>query len=701
VGARPVEPANARGANRLHVGVDVGGTFTDVVGVDDAGNYWAAKVPSTPGRSHVAVLEAAVQILRRSSRASEDVAHFIHGTTVATNAIIEQKGVPIGILMTDGFEDTLEIGRYKRARNYDVWFDVETPVFLAPRRRRRGVVERVDHEGNVLVPLDEDGVRRACTALVEEQGVEALAVCYLFSFRNEAHEVRTLEIVRELYPDLPVSLSCLVNPEVREYERLCVTAFDAYIRPVVATYLNELRTGLRDLGITAPLQVMESSGGIADARVTAARPSTTIMSGPAAGVVGALRAAAEAGFDDVISIDIGGTSSDVSLAVGGRPVVSRQGKILTYPVRTPMVDVNSIGAGGGSIAWFDTASGLHVGPRSAGSDPGPACYARGGNEATVTDASIVLGYVDPSYFAGGTLQLRPDLATEAVERIAERLGVGVLEAAWGIHEIVNASMTDQIRLRSVGEGHDPRKFALVLLGGAGPVHGCAIAAALGISKVVVPALPGVLSAFGLLVSDVATELSRTFHISLEALDGDVGVEKRLSAVFARMDDDGLAAMTTQSIPREAVRVSRSLEMRYVGQSFELEVPLDGEDARVPVATVAEAFEKRHLQVFGHVRQGEPAEIVNLRAVYRCPPPPRAMVRVTERGEHTRPAEQRRNAYFGPHGLISTLVYDRLGLSEGAALNGPAIVEQADTTVVIPPGWCGVAHSAGQLIVSRS
>jgi N-methylhydantoinase A len=686
----------------LHIGVDVGGTFTDVVCLRDAGGFFAAKVPSTPGRAHVGVVNATAEIVRAAGAKAEDIRHFIHGTTVATNAIIEHKGARVGILMTDGFEDTLEIGRYKRAKNYDVWFDVETPVFLAPRRRRKGIVERLDFEGNVLIPLDEDSVRAALTDLVERQGVEAIAVCYLFSFENEAHEVRTAEIAHELYPDLGISLSCKVNPEIREYERLCITAFDAYIRPVVGRYLSDLTDDLRGLGVSAPLQVMESRGGIADARLTIQRPSATIMSGPAAGVIGALRAATASGYREIISIDVGGTSSDVSLAVDGNPLISREGRILTYPVRTPMVDVTSIGAGGGSVAWFDAAGGLHVGPQSAGAEPGPACYGRGGTEATVTDASVVLGYVNPEYFAGGAFSLDPALAAEAVGRIAEVLRVSALEAAWGIHRIVNAGMTDQIRLMSVGRGHDPRRFALVLLGGAGPLHGCKIAEELGISTLVVPALPGVLSAFGLLVSDVDFEQTRTFKISLDALSQSEELFSKLGATFSKMDGEGFAAMQTQGIAASEVQIGRFLDVRYVGQSFELEIALPRSEDDFSVEEIAALFADKHERVYGHARHGEPVEILNLRSVYRCPPPPRPVTQVppTE-GSLESALKGAREIYFGgDRGLIRTPVYDRAALPGDAAFEGPAVVEQLDTTVLIHPGWRVRVDGVGHIVIER-
>ena len=685
----------------IHIGVDVGGTFTDVVAVEEGGRFWATKVPSTPLSPDEAVQAGTRKILEDAGAEAEAVKRFIHGTTVATNAIIERKGVTIGVLMTQGFEDTLEIGRYKRSRNYDLWFDVETPLFLAPRRRRKGIPERIAPDGSVLEPLDEEAVRQALRELVEEHGVEAIAVCYLFSFENADHERRTREIAGELYPELRVSLSSVVNPEVREYERLCVTAFDAYIGPVVERYLSRLAAELEEIGIEAPLQVMESRGGIADARLTRRRPSTTIMSGPAAGVVGALRAAAAAGYEEIVSIDIGGTSSDASLVADGRPLLSREGRILTYPVRTPMVDVNSIGAGGGSIAWFDVAGGLHVGPQSAGADPGPACYGRGGTEATVTDASVVLGYVDPAYFAGGSFALDADLGHEAVGRVASRLGVSPHEAAWGIHRIVNSNMTDQIRLISIGRGHDPRRFALVVLGGGGALHGCKLAEELGIRTIVVPALPGVLSAFGLLVSEVDYEQTRTVRVPVETVSGNGEASARVAEAFAAMDSSGRDVMSAQAVPAAEVVVDRFFDMRYVGQSYELEVPTEFGRNGTTAADIVRAFEEKHQRIYGHIRRGEPPEILNVRMIHRYKPPVVELAQPESLNTSVDDAlKGSRGVYLGDLGGVETPVFERTLLPIGATIAGPAIVEQIDTTVVVHPGWTARVHPTGQLVVER-
>src|SRR5512132_924124 len=425
----------------IQIGVDIGGTFTDIVALDHAGRLALTKVPSTPKDLLDGIGAAVTQVLALAGARPVDVERFIHGTTVATNAILEHKGAVTAILTTEGFEDVLELGRMKRSRMYDLAMDPEVPTFLAPRRRRFGIRERLDARGQVLVPLDEDSVRQTARAL-RDRAVQAVAVCYLFSFVNPAHEQRTREILAEVAPEISVSLSSEVDPTFREYERLCVTAFDAYLGPVVKRYLAGLADTLRGLGVPAVPLIMRSRGGIVSAALAAQQPVTLFLSGPAGGVIGAKFAAERSRVSDFVSLDMGGTSNDVAMVRGGQPLIAAEGAIGPYPVRTPMVDVSTIGAGGGSIAWIDAAGGLRVGPRSAGAEPGPACYARGGDQATVTDASVILGYLNPARFAGGTLALDASAAERAVAAIGRRLGVDTVTAAAGIHRVVNARMAD-------------------------------------------------------------------------------------------------------------------------------------------------------------------------------------------------------------------------------------------------------------------
>jgi N-methylhydantoinase A/oxoprolinase/acetone carboxylase beta subunit len=678
----------------VQIGVDIGGTFTDIVALDHAGRLSLTKVPSTPKDLLDGIGAAVTQVLALAGARPADVERFIHGTTVATNAILEQKGAVTAILTTEGFEDVLELGRMKRSRMYDLAMDPEVPTFLAPRRRRLGVRERLDARGQVLVPLDEDSVRRAVRAL-QAQAVQAIAVCYLFSFVNPAHERRTREIVAELAPEISVSLSSDVDPTFREYERLCVTAFDAYLGPVVKRYLAGLADTLRGLGVPGVPLIMRSRGGIVSAALAAQQPVTLFLSGPAGGVIGAAFAAERSGVRDFVSLDMGGTSNDVALVRDGAPLLASEGAIGPYPVRTPMVDVNTIGAGGGSIAWIDAAGGLRVGPRSAGADPGPACYGRGGDEATVTDASVVLGYLNPARFAGGMLALDVAAAERAVAAVGQRLGVDTVTAAAGIHRVVNARMADQIRLVTIKRGYDPRQFSLVVLGGAGPVHGAALAAEMGMAEVLVPEAPGVLAAFGLLAAAIEHHHARTLQARTDVADLDA-----VNRCLGELDGAGRGRMREEGVAADQVRVAYAADMRYVGQAYELEVPIGVPVTRERLPDILAAFHAVHERVYGYARTQQPVEFVNFRAVHTYPLP-RPVVAPAARASGTL-ADARlgeRRAYFGS--FMPTAIYERTRLPRGARLDGPAIVEQSDTTTVIPPGVTALVDDAGNLRLRRA
>jgi N-methylhydantoinase A len=705
----------------VQIGVDIGGTFTDIVALDREGRLAVAKVPTTPKDLLDGIGAAVERVLGLAGASPGDVERFIHGTTVATNAVLEQKGAVTAVLTTAGFEDVLELGRMKRSRMYDLDMEPETPTFLAPRRRRIGIRERLDARGGVLIPLDEDQVRDE-VARLRGLGVQAIAVCYLFSFVDPVHERRTREICRAVAPELSVSLSSEVDPTFREYERLCVTAFDAYLGPVVKRYLTGLAETLRGRGIGAVPLIMRSRGGIVSAGLAAQQPVTLFLSGPAGGVVGARLAAERAGVSDFVSLDMGGTSNDVAVVLGGRPLIAGEGSIGPYPVRTPMVDVNTIGAGGGSLAWIDAAGGLRVGPISAGAEPGPACYGRGGDQATVTDANLVLGYLDADRFAGGLMRLDLGAAERAVGEIGRRVGLDTVTAAAGIHRVINARMADQIRLMTIKRGYDPRRFSLAVLGGAGPVHGVALAEEMGMAEVVVPETPGVLAAFGLLAAAIEHHHARTLHGRTDAMDLDV-----INACLAELDAAGRARMREEGVPLEAVRVAYAADMRYLGQAYELEVPIGVPLAPERIPEIVRAFHAVHERVYGYARIQQPTEFVNFRAVHTYPLPrpvlrPAATVagpvaatespsETTRAGDRTpvspavgsvaaaRVAERR--AYFAPTGFVATAVYERARLPLGGCVAGPAIVEQADTTTVIPPGYAAQVEASGNLRIRRA
>jgi N-methylhydantoinase A len=621
-------------------------------------------------------------VLALAGQPATAVERCIHSTTIATNAILEQKGAITGVLMTAGFEDVLEIGRQKRAQMYDLFLDPETPSFLAPRRQRVGIRERLDAQGNILQPLDEPQVIQAVATLQQLYGVQSVAVCYLFSFINPAHELRTRELIVQNFPGLTVSLSSEIDPVFREYE-------------IVAVYMQRLAEALSAMGIRATLQVMQSRGGLTSVQTAMDRPVTMLLSGPASGVIGGRFAGEQSHLRDLITLDIGGTSCDVALIREGKPLLSREGRIAHYPLRVPMVDVSTVGAGGGSFAWLDRSGGLHVGPQSAGADPGPACYGRGGTVPTVTDASVVLGYLNPYYFAGGDLTLQVDKAYQVVRDMAARLHMTSEALAAGMHHILNASMVDEIRLVSVRRGYDPRQFALVPLGGAGPVHGGRLAAMLSIPTTVVPAAPGVLSAFGLLVANIEHDQSRTFVVKADEVD-----VERIMQVLAELDLLGQEKMHRDHVPPQLVHVNHAADLRYVGQSYELEVPLPGVlDATCRVQAVA-AFHAAHQQVYGHNRPTHPVEFVNLRSVHSAPLPRPPLTMSAPSGSLETACQGMRPAYFDEYQAYrDTPIYQRDLLPLGAQFDGPAIIEQPDTTTVVYPGFTCRVDDVGNLLLT--
>ncbi len=657
----------------ISVAVDVGGTFTDVVAVNsETGELDVVKVPTSTARLADGVLEGTRDVLERAGAKPQDVTRFVHGTTVGTNAVLERRGATVGLLMTEGFEDVLEIGRTRRRILYDLNIDRQTPTFVAPRRRRLGVRERIGADGDVVVALDETQALTAVDALLAA-GVDAIAVCFLHAYRNDAHELRVRELVHERVPSLSVSLSSEVDPLFREYERAVVTCFDAYLGPAVRSYLAELEARLEEAGVVCPLQVMQSRGGLASAEHAARRPVTLLLSGPAAGVVGANVAARRSGIADVATLDVGGTSADVALVHDGRPAVTTEGGIAEFPLRIPLVDVSTIGAGGGSIAWLDKSGGLRVGPRSAGAHPGPICYRRGGTEPTVTDALLVLGHLGAGALAGGTLTLETGAARDAYATLGRSLGLEPEAAAAGVLRVATMRMVDQTRLVSVGRGHDPRRFALVALGGAGPAFAGRVAAELGIARVLIPPVPGALSALGLLSAPIEHEQAETVVVR----PGDANPAD-LEATFERLELAVASLMSGEGASAEGVETRRSADMRYAGQSSTLEVDVGVGLSRAELERTSAAFHDRHQNVHGHAQPGKAVELVNLRVVQSWRPEEQVLELRAAEHEH----RATRVAWFDgrPH---DTPVVARDALARER--EGPLIVEQPDTTVIVEPG----------------
>ncbi len=676
----------------MDIGVDTGGTFTDLICRRDGYPDMVLKVPSTPSEPSKAVMSGVRQILKAAGGEMSAVRRFVHGTTVATNAVLERKGAESGLITTNGFADVLEIGRQMRTDIYELELEPETPVFLAPGARRVEVIERVSSEGEILKPLDEASLHHAIATLRTE-GVTSIAVCFLFSFLNPTHERRVRDIIEVEYPDISVSLSSDVDPAFREYERTVVTAFDAYTKPVLRDYLGELDAALSKNGVVAPLQVMQSRGGISAARTATKRPVRLFLSGPAAGVIGGSGAGQAAGENNLITVDIGGTSCDIALVAQGRPLVRPEGRIDGYPVRVPMLDVNAMGSGGGSIAWLDAAGGLRVGPQSAGADPGPACYGRDGKLATVTDASIALGFLNPDYFAGGTVPLDRELAEQAIrETIAVPLSMTVEQAALGIHQVVNAQMAEGMRQVSIRQGHDPRDFSLVPLGGAGPVHAIPLAEELSIDTIIIPRHPGVLSAEGLLVAPIEHEVSIGFPHDLDA----VGINE-LKTRFDELDAQCAALMNAEAGEVENVEIIHAVDICYVGQSHYLDITVDLSDAK-PRESIYRDFIHAHEQVFGYSTES-PARIVNLRSIHRSQGPEVSVPIAAEQADQD-PLKKRRTVIFEMGKNAEIDILDRSCLAVGSSIDGPAIIEQADTTTVLHVGWTATVIESGELVLKK-
>ena len=672
----------------VRIGVDVGGTFTDLVVVAD-GAVHSLKVPSTPDAPEQGVLDAIEAGERDGSVDPTAVSFCSHGTTVATNAVLEGEWAETALLTTEGFRDALEIGRQDRPDIYD--FRAEKPDPVVPRDRRFEVPERLDERGRVLRDLDESAVADLAEE-VQHAGVESVAVCLLFAFEDDTHERRVAEILREAGVDVPISLSSVVLPEIREYERTLTTALNAALVPVLDDYLAGLVTGLRDAGVGAPLTLMASNGGTLSADAARERPVNTLLSGPAGGVQGAAFVAGRAGYDDLLTMDMGGTSCDVSLVRDGEPLVTTETAVGDYPVGVPSVDVHTVGAGGGSLAWVDAGGALRVGPKSAGADPGPVCYGRGGQKPTTTDAHYLLGRIDPDAFVADLAVDRETVADALRTHVADDLGLGVREAAQGVLDVANANMERALRVVSVERGHDPREFALVAFGGAGPLHAASLAGSLDIPEVVIPPTAGVLSALGLLVSDLVTDDSTSRVRRWEAVDPDA-----LAETFAEFAERGRTRLADES-PAE-IRVEPSLDLRYVGQSYELsvdvpeavadtesataesaEIALDADD----LAAVAERFHERHRDRYGHASPDEPLELVTIRLRTRGVVEPPDIAPARREGDPEDAIRTTRVVGFDGTDH-ETPVYDRDGLPAGEEFAGPAVVEGSESTTVVRPG----------------
>jgi N-methylhydantoinase A len=671
------------------LGVDIGGTFTDLVLVDDTtGALRVGKVLTTPKDPAHAVEHGIQALLGDAGIAPSAIGAVVHGTTLATNALIERKGARTGLLTTRGFRDALEIRREGRYDMYDLFIDPPAP--LVPRHLRREVSERLLADGSVAQPLDEGRARAAIAGLLAD-GVEALAVCLLHAYVNPVHERRLVELVREVAPSLPVSCSSDVVPEIREYERTSTTVANVYVVPVMARYLEDLERRLHDLGIPGQLYVMQSSGGVALPRDARRAPIRIVESGPAAGALAAAEAARARGERRLLSFDMGGTTAKACVIDDGAPLVAREFEVARadrfkkgsgLPVRVPVIELIEIGAGGGSIARVDDLGLLKVGPDSAGADPGPACYNRGGRLPTVTDADLLLGYLDAEFFLGGRMRLDRDAARRAVEEhVARPLRLDPIEAAWGIHRVVNENMAAAARIHGIERGRDLRSYTLFAFGGAGPVHCWHIARILRVGRILIPLGAGAMSAYGLLAAPLAFDFVRTYPTRLDAADWTT-----VNRMFDEMEGEGRRLLARGGVPANEVTVRRLAEMRYVGQGHEVEAPVpDATLAPASVDGLTRSFETAYRALYHRLPRGVPIEALNWRVTVSGPRPRLAMSAPAAAGG-TPARKTSRPVYFAEaSGFVATPVLDRYALGPGTTFDGPAVVEEREATAVIGPG----------------
>jgi N-methylhydantoinase A len=677
------------------VGVDSGGTFTDICLVEaDGGTIRVWKVPSTPDDPSRAIAGGVTEGLEKSAGASaKDVISFGHGTTVATNALIQHRGVKTGLITTDGFRDLLEIGRQRRPHLYDLQCD--KPALLVTRDLRKEVPERLRHDGRIEKPLDEDAVRAAARDL-KAAGVQSVAVTFLYSYIDPRHEARVREILTEEFPEAFVTCSHEVAPEFREFERLSTAVVNAYLGPVMAKYIERLGPRLDEIGLKGPRHITQSNGGVMSFATARDHAVRTVLSGPATGVVGAMKVGALSGFPNIITFDMGGTSTDVALIENGRPKLAGEMEVHGYPLKTPMLDIHTVGAGGGSIAYLDAGGHLKVGPRSAGGAPGPVCYGLGNTEPTVTDANVVLQTLNPQYLLGGRMKIDQAKAKAAVSELAGRLGLDVMATAQGIISVVTANMAKAIRLVSVQRGHDPREYTLVAFGGAGPLHSARLARELEIPRVLVPRNPGILCALGLLMTDLQTNYAQTRLLPVTA--DNLGA---MADVFADLDRRADAWFTAENIPAKDRRTRRTIDMRYAGQNYELSVPMpDNLQGEALLASIRESFEQAHKQMYGYIAPEEPMQAVTFRIEAT------GAVRQAEIRDQLPPSPalatalmNRRDVWLAEaSNFVSCPVYDREKLGPGHRLSGPAIVEQMDATTVILPGQTATVDPYLNIIV---
>ncbi|WP_303149877.1 hydantoinase/oxoprolinase family protein [uncultured Cloacibacillus sp.] len=676
------------------IGIDVGGTFTDVTLLNsETGRYYTYKLSSTLQDQSLAIANGTKETLELYGVPVSEIEYFGHGTTVATNMIIERKGAKTALITTKGFRDLLEIGRQTRPSLYNIMED--KPETLVKRSLRKEISERVTAKGDILRDVDRNEVRAVLKEL-KEQGVESIAVCFLFSFLNSRNEKIVEECIKEVWPEAYYSVSSTILPEFREFERLSTTVINSYLGPRMKMYIHNLRQRIKEVGVTVEPYITQSNGGVMSISSTIQTPVQTALSGPSAGVMGAVYIAEAAGFKDIITYDMGGTSTDVSLVKDGIAEYTTKRKVCGLPSGVPMIDVHAVGAGGGSIAQIDNAGALKVGPESAGANPGPAAYGLGNENPVVTDANLVLGRINPHYVLGGRLKIDAELSKKAVKtKIADPMGIGTEEAALGIVKVVNSNMARAIRVITVEKGHNPSDFTLVAYGGAGPLHAVHLAQEMGIRTVLIPPAPGALCALGLLTADIKKSYVRTAIASYDEM-----TPEQINAVMSSLRDEGSAWLDSEKVPSERRKFHGIAEMRYVGQNYELQVEIPTENITVSdIEKMKQDFFVAHEKNYGYYNPNAPVQFVNFRCEATGIVKKPNLAELENTLDDPSKAEiGRRVVHFEESGAVDCPVYDRAKFGRAERVNGPCIIEQMDSTTVVPPNTWFSIDKFGNLII---
>ena len=676
------------------IGIDVGGTFTDVTLLNsETGRYYTYKLSSTLQDQSLAIANGTKETLELYGVPVSEIEYFGHGTTVATNMIIERKGAKTALITTKGFRDLLEIGRQTRPSLYNIMED--KPETLVKRSLRKEISERVTAKGDILRDVDRDEVRAVLKEL-KEQGVESIAVCFLFSFLNSRNEKIVEECIKEVWPEAYYSVSSTILPEFREFERLSTTVINSYLGPRMKMYIHNLRQRIKEVGVTVEPYITQSNGGVMSISSTIQTPVQTALSGPSAGVMGAVYIAEAAGFKDIITYDMGGTSTDVSLVKDGIAEYTTKRKVCGLPSGVPMIDVHAVGAGGGSIAQIDNAGALKVGPESAGANPGPAAYGLGNENPVVTDANLVLGRINPHYVLGGRLKIDAELSKKAVKKkIADPMGIGTEEAALGIVKVVNSNMARAIRVITVEKGHNPSDFTLVAYGGAGPLHAVHLAQEMGIRTVLIPPAPGALCALGLLTADIKKSYVRTAIASYDEM-----TPEQIHDVMSSLRDEGSAWLDSEKVPSERRKFHGIAEMRYVGQNYELQVEIPTENITVSdIEKMKQDFFVAHEKNYGYYNPNAPVQFVNFRCEATGIVKKPNLAELENTLDDPSKAEiGRRVVHFEESGAVDCPVYDRAKFGRAERVNGPCIIEQMDSTTVVPPNTWFSIDKFGNLII---